>query len=50
LTSYEDVADWWDSIRDELISCAMPPSESGVMLANDERQRILMWIRCGFPN
>ncbi len=49
LTSYEHVADWAETIRDDLRTCTMPPSDSGVELAEIERQEILMWIRCGSP-
>jgi uncharacterized membrane protein len=49
LTSYEHVADWYDSIRAELLSCAMPPVASGMTMTDDERLAILSWIRCGFP-
>ncbi|AKU92676.1 hypothetical protein AKJ08_3063 [Vulgatibacter incomptus] len=43
------MAMWWDSIRDELLSCSMPPRGSRVTLRDEERERILLWIRCGFP-
>jgi uncharacterized membrane protein len=49
LTSYEHIADWYDSIRSELSSCAMPPPASGLTMTDDERVAILSWIRCGFP-
>ncbi|HYP91478.1 MAG TPA: hypothetical protein VEQ59_25095 [Polyangiaceae bacterium] len=48
LDNYSHVADWQDVIRDELLTCAMPPPDSGVSLAYDQRQRILTWIRCGY--
>jgi hypothetical protein len=49
LDDYESVADWWDVIRDELVSCSMPPPDSGVMMSAAERDEVLMWLRCGFP-
>ena len=49
LGTYEDVADWADVVRDELISCAMPPPDSGLGMTNAERLQILSWLRCGYP-
>jgi len=49
LTSYQDVADWYDVIRDTVGECSMPPRDSGQTLPSDESQAILTWIRCGFP-
>lgn len=48
LDTYSHVADWQDVIRDELLTCAMPPPDSGVVVTRDERQLILTWIRCGY--
>jgi hypothetical protein len=48
LTSYDDLADWNDIVRDELVACTMPPADGGVTLPDDERQALLMWLRCGF--
>jgi hypothetical protein len=48
LTSYEDVADWNDIVRDELVACTMPPADGGVTISAEERQALLMWLRCGF--
>ena len=47
LDSYENVADWADLVRDELVRCSMPPADSSHPLANPERTRILNWLRCG---
>lgn len=49
LTTYQHVADWWAEIRGQLLNCTMPPPTSGVVLPRAERERILAWIRCGFP-
>ena len=49
LDNYEHVADWALVVRDELLRCAMPPANSGVTLTPEERERILTWVRCGYP-
>lgn len=49
LESYSDIADWQDVIRDDLLTCTMPPADGGVTLADEDRQLILTWIRCGAP-
>jgi hypothetical protein len=50
LSSYQHVADWYGEIRGQLLVCTMPPPASGVVLPRAERELILTWIRCGFPN
>jgi uncharacterized membrane protein len=47
LNTYESVADWAPIVRDELLRCSMPPADSGVTLTPEERDRILVWVRCG---
>ena len=49
LDTYGHVADWNDLIRDELRSCTMPPPDSGVRLEAADRELILTWLLCGFP-
>jgi hypothetical protein len=49
LTTYQHVADWYAEIRGQMLSCSMPPSSSGLSMPRAERERILLWIRCGFP-
>lgn len=49
LTSYSHVADWAPDIRSMMLSCAMPPPESGLTMPTAEREALLRWIRCGFP-
>ncbi|MFT3837905.1 MAG: hypothetical protein QM723_13015 [Myxococcaceae bacterium] len=49
LDSYEHVADWADQIRGDLLTCAMPPADGGVVLAPTDRDKVLLWIRCGTP-
>jgi hypothetical protein len=47
LDTYEDVADWKDTIRDDVLDCSMPPPGGGVSLSNADRLAILSWVRCG---
>ena len=49
LDDYQHVADWASFIRDELLSCAMPPADSGMTMTPEERDAILLWVRCGYP-
>jgi hypothetical protein len=49
LDTYEHVADWASFVRDELLRCSMPPPNSGVTLPPEERDQILAWVRCGYP-
>lgn len=49
LTSYRHVADWNDEIRAEMLRCTMPPFTSDVEMSTAERERILTWILCGYP-
>jgi hypothetical protein len=48
LTSYSDVADWADAIRDDLASCAMPLSDAGFTMSDQDRLLVLDWLRCGY--
>ncbi len=50
LTSYQDVADWYDSVRDYVLTCAMPPPAANIPMTTEERTAILTWIRCGYQN
>jgi hypothetical protein len=47
LTRYDDVADWRDAIRDDVLDCSMPPPGSGITMDDSERLAILNWARCG---
>jgi hypothetical protein len=49
LTSYQHVADWNIEIRDQVLKCTMPPPVAAVPITLEERERILLWLRCGFP-
>ncbi len=49
LDTYEHVADWASFVRDELLRCSMPLSDSGVPMTPEERDQILLWLRCGNP-
>ncbi len=49
LNTYGHVADWASFIRDELLQCSMPPADSGVNMTPEERDQILVWVRCGYP-
>ena len=49
LIDYQDVTDWWDTVRDDLIGCSMPPPDGGTSMTSEERTAILTWILCGFP-
>lgn len=47
LTSYDHVASWANEIRSQIGSCGMPPADAGSTITTDERERLLLWIRCG---
>ena len=51
LRQYQQAADWFDLIRDHMITCTMPPVEylPALPMTNDERIAILTWILCGLP-
>lgn len=49
LDTYGNVADWATLVRDELLRCSMPPQDSGVAMTPEERDQILLWLRCGNP-
>jgi hypothetical protein len=49
LTSYNDVADWQDTVRDDLVRCTMPPADAGTVMSTAEKQKVLDWLRCGYP-
>ena len=49
LTSYEHVAAWANEIRGQVSTCTMPPADAGGTMTNAERDRLLLWVRCGAP-
>jgi uncharacterized membrane protein len=48
LTDYAHIADWADVVRDEVLTCAMPPAGEQTDMTDVERTAILSWIRCGY--
>jgi uncharacterized membrane protein len=48
LLEYHHVADWQDVVRDNLRTCAMPPADGGIAMADEERNAILTWLLCGY--
>jgi len=49
LKDYDHVKDWYDTIRDTINACQMPPPDAGVPMTVEERMAILEFIRCGLP-
>jgi hypothetical protein len=49
LVSYQHVADWSNEIRDQVASCSQPPPAARVPMSVAEREKILVWLRCGAP-
>jgi len=49
LNTYEEVADWAYVVRSQVLNCSMPPADSGVVMLPEERDKMLTWVRCGFP-
>jgi hypothetical protein len=50
LVSHMDVADWADTVRDDIANCFMPPPEdAGGLMTDAEKLLVLEWLRCGFP-
>jgi uncharacterized membrane protein len=49
LTTHEEISHWPNDIRVAMLSCTMPPQDSGVTMTVAERERILDWLLCGMP-
>jgi hypothetical protein len=49
LTTYDSAADWYDTIRTMMLDCSMPPLDAGMPMPTSEREQLLTWIRCGYP-
>lgn len=49
LAAYEHLADWHDLLRTAMLKCNMPPVDSGYTMTLEQRQTMLNWLRCGFP-
>ena len=47
LDSYSHIADWHVEIRAHLDGCTMPPRDAGVVLGDEDRELVLMWLKCG---
>jgi hypothetical protein len=47
LKDYQDVADWQELVRADILDCSMPPPESNLRITNEDRMKILTWVRCG---
>ncbi len=47
MKTYEEVADWQDTVRSEVANCTMPPPDAGLYVSNEERVLLLNFIRCG---
>ncbi|HWA75300.1 MAG TPA: hypothetical protein VG937_23345 [Polyangiaceae bacterium] len=47
LNTYDDVSDWQDVIRAEVLHCTMPPPDSDMTISDQEREAILTWVKCG---
>lgn len=49
LTEYTHIASWGPEIRGQVLNCTMPPPGAKSAITVVERERILLWIRCGTP-
>lgn len=49
LIGYEHIASWAAEIRGQVLNCTMPPPDANSRIIVGERERILLWIRCGTP-
>jgi hypothetical protein len=49
LATYQDVVDWAQPLRDDLVACDMPPLDGGVAMTADDRMKVLTWLQCGEP-
>jgi hypothetical protein len=48
LTDYSHVADWYVEVRSMMLTCSMPPPDAGLSMPTAEREKLLLWIRCGY--
>ena len=48
LDSYQHIVDWNLEIRDVIAKCQMPPPAAMLSMPVAEREKILMWLRCGY--
>jgi hypothetical protein len=49
LTTYDHVVDWFAEIRGMVLACTMPPPAAQIPMTTEEREVILLWLRCGYP-
>lgn len=49
LTTYAHVTGWYNEIRGAMTACTMPPADAGITMPREERELVLAWLRCGFP-
>jgi hypothetical protein len=48
LEDYSHIVAWRSEVRDEVLTCNMPP-EDGDPLSPDDRLLLMEWIFCGMP-
>jgi len=49
LDNYLDVINWAPVLLDDLQRCTMPPADSGIAMTDGEREQLVTWLRCGYP-
>jgi len=49
LKTYEDIADWADLIRKDVLDCSMPPTDGDVSMSHVQRLILATWVLCGYP-
>lgn len=49
LDTYVRVTAWASSVQSDLLHCTMPPADSGVVMAEGERELISSWLACDYP-
>jgi hypothetical protein len=49
LMTYPQIAAWSAEIGGQVLACTMPPPVAQVPITVEEREKILLWLSCGFP-
>jgi hypothetical protein len=49
LATYPQIAAWSAEIGGQVLACTMPPPVAQVPITIEEREKILLWLSCGFP-